>query len=73
MHPSCESEYISVGANRFCSVSSADPRTGIVAFGAGQVVALWDPRVSIALGTGQRFLWDARADIPFYLSVVTGP
>jgi hypothetical protein len=43
---SYETKYISVGANRFSSVSSADPENGVIAFGAGRVVALWDPRVS---------------------------
>ena len=44
---SYETKYISVGANRFSSVSSADPETGVIAFGAGRTVALWDPRVSL--------------------------
>ena len=61
MDPTTETEYISVGANRFSSVSSADPRTGVVAFGAGRVVALWDPKVI----TGLACIGYTKADVTY--------
>lgn len=46
MSPFYHSDYISIGANRSCSVCSADPATGVIAYGAGKVVGFWDPVVS---------------------------
>lgn len=41
--------YISVGCNRASSVCDADP-SGVVAFGAGRFVAVWNPAVSTGRG-----------------------
>lgn len=42
---SITSEYISVGGNRHPGAADWDVQTGVVAFGADNNVALWDPRV----------------------------
>jgi hypothetical protein len=51
---SYQTQYVSIGANRFSSVSSADPNTGVIAFGGGRVVGLWDPRVSLVIAKCQQ-------------------
>ena len=39
-------EYLSVGGNRNPSSADYDSKTGILAFGAGHNVALWQPLVN---------------------------
>lgn len=46
---SITSDYISVGGNRHPGAADWDVQTGVVAFGADNNVALWDPRVCIII------------------------
>jgi elongator complex protein 2 len=41
------SEYISVGGNRHPGAADWDVQTGVLAFGADNNVALWEPLVSL--------------------------
>ena len=43
---SITTEYISVGGNRHPAAADWDVQSGVLAFGADNNVALWDPRVS---------------------------
>lgn len=40
-----ETDYISVGGNRHPGAADWDVQTGVLAFGADNNVALWDPLV----------------------------
>lgn len=40
-------DYISVGGNRHPAAADWDKKSGLLAFGAGNNVALWDPLVSL--------------------------
>jgi elongator complex protein 2 len=41
-------DYISVGGNRHPAAADWDRKTGILAFGADNNVAIWNPLVSLA-------------------------
>lgn len=41
-------EYISVGGNRHPGAADWDVRSGLLAFGADNNVALWDPSVGVS-------------------------
>lgn len=42
-------DYISVGGNRHPAAADWDVESGVLAFGADNNVALWDPRVCLHL------------------------
>lgn len=42
------SDYISVGGNRYPGAADWDVQTGVLAFGADNNVALWEPLVSLS-------------------------
>lgn len=42
---SITTDYISAGGNRHPAAADWDVQSGVLAFGADQNVALWDPRV----------------------------
>ena len=42
-----KTDYIAVGGNRHPAAADWDPVTGLVAFGAGNNVALWTPLVCL--------------------------
>ena len=44
---SITSDYISVGGNRHPAAADWDVQSGVLAFGADNNVALWDPKVRI--------------------------
>lgn len=46
---SVTTEYVSVGGNRHPAAADWDVRTGVLAFGADNNVALWNPNVSAHL------------------------
>ena len=47
-----ETDYISVGGNRHPGAADWDVQTGVLAFGADNNVALWDPLVRPLRTTG---------------------
>lgn len=47
-------DYISVGGNRHPGAADWDVQTGVLAFGADNNVALWDPLVSSNMNDGVR-------------------
>lgn len=48
--PQCEPVYIAAGCNRYSNVADVRERDGLVVYGAGNFVALWNSEVSSETG-----------------------
>lgn len=49
--PQCDPVYIATGCNRFSNVADVRERDGLVAFGAGKIVALWNSEVGTTMSS----------------------